>query len=602
MTSSQVLEPLGDVFTRRWVVDWMLDLAGYVPTEPLHDRTLVEPSCGGGAFLVPAVERLLGSCRSQGVTPTAAADAIHAIDIHQPSVDASRARVCEVLSSHGVDPDDARHLATRWVTRGDFLLVDDLPSADFVVGNPPYVRLEDVPEDLMNAYRSRWRTMTGRADLYVAFYERGLQLLAQDGKLAFICADRWMRNAYGRALRQMIDEENLAVDTVIRLHETDCFERDVSAYPAITVIRRGTQGDGVVVEVQKNFEPRHVDQIDLDDSEASADALWTTARIPGWFDPAMWPEGSPGELRRLAEYEKRFEVLEDVLRQTRVGIGVATGADEVYVTRDASLVEPERLLPLVMAEHIRDGTMKWTDRYLVNPWSARGLVDLAQSPKLAEYLASHQGQLRRRHVAQKQRARWYRTIDRVHLWLTNTPKILLADMKSRMTPVVDDGGFYPHHNLYWITSTVWDPYVLAGLLLSDHAELFVRSYCVKMRGGTLRMQAQYLRRIRVPHLNSAQVSPCTAVHVCQVSSSASTISTACIRRPATRSFFSKRRLSACPNTLIARSRKTMGGLVRLIWTSGSRRWVSRSSISRPSMGDSRQPAAPVRQCRVPAAT
>lgn len=82
MTSSQVLEPLGDVFTRRWVVDWMIDLAGYVPTEPLHDRTLVEPSCGGGAFLVPAVERLLGSCRSQGVTPTAAADAIHAIDGH----------------------------------------------------------------------------------------------------------------------------------------------------------------------------------------------------------------------------------------------------------------------------------------------------------------------------------------------------------------------------------------------------------------------------------------------------------------------------------------------------------------------------------------
>jgi hypothetical protein len=40
--------------------------------------------------------------------------------------------------------------------------------------------------------------------------------------------------------------------------------------------------------------------------------------------------------------------------------------------------------------------------------------------------------------------------------------------------------------------------VLGGLLLSKVAEAFVSAYGVKMRGGTLRFQAQYLRRIRVP--------------------------------------------------------------------------------------------------------
>jgi adenine-specific DNA-methyltransferase len=44
--------------------------------------------------------------------------------------------------------------------------------------------------------------------------------------------------------------------------------------------------------------------------------------------------------------------------------------------------------------------------------------------------------------------------------------------------------------------------VLGGLLLSDIAELFVATYCVKMRGGCYRFQALYLRRIRVPHLQS----------------------------------------------------------------------------------------------------
>jgi hypothetical protein len=71
-------------------------------------------------------------------------------------------------------------------------------------------------------------------------------------------------------------------------------------------------------------------------------------------------------------------------------------------------------------------------------------------------------------------------------------------MKTTIHPVLDEGGFYPHHNLYYIVSDGWDLRVLGGLLLSRVAQAFVEAYGVRMRGGTLRFQAQYLRRIRVP--------------------------------------------------------------------------------------------------------
>jgi adenine-specific DNA-methyltransferase len=77
-------------------------------------------------------------------------------------------------------------------------------------------------------------------------------------------------------------------------------------------------------------------------------------------------------------------------------------------------------------------------------------------------------------------------------------KLYLADMKLQATPFLDRGTTYPHHNLYFVVSERWDMEILGGLLLSKIAELFVSSYCVKMRGGTLRFQAQYLRRVRVP--------------------------------------------------------------------------------------------------------
>ena len=68
-------------------------------------------------------------------------------------------------------------------------------------------------------------------------------------------------------------------------------------------------------------------------------------------------------------------------------------------------------------------------------------------------------------------------------------KLVLPDLKAFIQPVLDRGETYPHHGLYFITSERWDLEVLGGLLLSDIAELFVATYCVKMRGGCYRFQA-----------------------------------------------------------------------------------------------------------------
>ncbi len=93
---------------------------------------------------------------------------------------------------------------------------------------------------------------------------------------------------------------------------------------------------------------------------------------------------------------------------------------------------------------------------------------------------------------------WYQTIDRVAPRLLGERKLYIPDIRDRLLPVLDDGRTYPHHNLYYVHSTLWDIEVLGGLLLSEVAQFFVECYAVRMRGGYLRFQAQYLRRIRVP--------------------------------------------------------------------------------------------------------
>ena len=63
--------------------------------------------------------------------------------------------------------------------------------------------------------------------------------------MAFICADRWMRSAYGAELRRMISAA-FGVEAVIEMHDAPAFEDDVAAYPAVIVIRRAPQGQAVV--------------------------------------------------------------------------------------------------------------------------------------------------------------------------------------------------------------------------------------------------------------------------------------------------------------------------------------------------------------------
>ena len=242
---AEPLETKGVVYTKRWVVELVLDLAGYRPENNLVDATAVEPAAGEGAFLGPMVERLLESCRQFGRHLSECRDSLIAFELDEESAGRARTLATGILLRNGVNPAVAENLGKAWIRTGDYLFEAVSMEADFVVGNPPYVRLEEIPEETATRYRDAYPTMRGRADLYVAFFEAGLRQLKEGGVCAFICADRWMRNQYGGVLRELVTSA-FSVDVVVEMHNADAFHDEVDAYPAITVIRRHTQGTTVV--------------------------------------------------------------------------------------------------------------------------------------------------------------------------------------------------------------------------------------------------------------------------------------------------------------------------------------------------------------------
>lgn len=491
----------GAFFTRREVVDFILDLTGYTEDQPLHEKRLLEPSFGGGDFLLPIIERLLRAWRSAKPNGSALDDlgnAIRAVELHHDTFGSTHAAVVALLKREQIAANTATALANLWLSQGDFLLAPLEGEFDFVAGNPPYVRQELIPTPLLIEYRSRYQTMYDRADLYIPFIERSLSVLSDGGCLGFICADRWMKNRYGEPLRRLVAEQfhlKIYVDMV----DTPAFCSDVIAYPAITVISREEPGATRIAHrpaIDRMTLTTLAGLLRAQTLPKETGPVRELARVTHGTEP--WLLESSDQMSLIRRLEGGFPSLEAA--GCKVGIGVATGADRAFIGDfDALDVEPTRKLPLVTTRDILSGEVKWRGQGVINPFAeSGGLVDLNEYPRLRRYLEARREVIGRRHCAQKTPANWYRTIDRITPALVTRPKLLIPDIKGEAHIVFEGGELYPHHNLYYVTSDDWDLRALQAVLLSAVTRLFIATYSTKMRGGFLRFQAQYLRRIRIP--------------------------------------------------------------------------------------------------------
>lgn len=493
------VEERGAVFTKPEIVECILDLSGYLPNKPLHKHRLLEPSFGDGEFLIAAVRRLITAAKLHKVDLSKAVHelgpAIAGVELHREAFSHTVTRVTEELCSLGIGADDAAELTHGWLSNDDFLLADIAGAFDYVVGNPPYVRQERVPSILLQAYKRRFTTLFDRADLYVLFYERGLDLLSEGGRLGFICANRWIKNKYGGPLRRKVAEA-FALRYFIDLERANAFQEEVSAYPAITVVERSAEDETCVGLGSRDCAASLPEISKAMVSRSDSPAYFIARSVPNHADP--WLLDVPHILELVRDLERRFPTIEQA--GARVGIGVATGADKVFVGEFERLpVEDDRKLPMAMAADCQDGVVRWSGKGLINPFLDSGeLASFDDYPLFGEFMETHGAALKRRHTAKRQPRKWYRTIDRVYPHLTHEPKLLIPDIKGEATVAYDPGEYYAHHNLYTVMSAEWDLRAMQAILSSSVALVFIAAYCVRMAGGFLRFQAQYLRRIRCP--------------------------------------------------------------------------------------------------------
>lgn len=458
----------GDVFTKPEIVSFMLDEVGYKASYNLSSISIMEPSCGEGEFIIEIIRRLKQSSLTFGFN----LDEAYHKSVFASDIDADKITVC--INRIKTEFPEIKHPEQNFFVE-DYLLCSHKP-VDIIIGNPPYIRYEEIPEDKLAQYKT-FPTFYYRADIYVLFFEKSLAQLNPGGKHCFICANRWMKNKYGKLLRRLI-ADHYFIEKIVNMESVDAFQEDVLAYPAITVISNMANDEKLLYAKISNI-------ASLKNAEY---VCYDAPKGEDWSDV-------------FNAQEHKLSLIED--QKFKIGIGVATGADNIFISKELKgKVEDELLIPAISAKDLSGDKMIWGGKYLLNPYDKNGnLIPLEFYPQAKAYLESYKERLAARHKARKNPSRWYGTIDSVSSTLRSSLKILLPDISGNSYVFVDEGNYYPQHNIYYITGNEMRQLkILAAILMSEFVRKQLDNLTNHMNGGYARWQSQYLRKLHIPNI------------------------------------------------------------------------------------------------------
>lgn len=220
----------GQVFTPHHIVTVMLDTCGYTRGNILR-KHIIDNSCGNGAFLRQVVERYCDEAAGAGISGDALRTELETY-VHGIEIDAEAYADCIANLDGIVGRYDINRV--NWDIRNCDTLschaYDD--RMDYVVGNPPYVRVHNLKEEY-SAVKSYSFANAGMTDLYLVFFEIGLNMLNASGKLCYITPVSWLNSVAGQRFRTYIRTYG-CLSEFIDLEHFQPFE--ATTYTAISVL------------------------------------------------------------------------------------------------------------------------------------------------------------------------------------------------------------------------------------------------------------------------------------------------------------------------------------------------------------------------------
>ena len=378
---------------------------------------------------------------------------------------------------------------------------------DVVVGNPPYIRQEELAE-VKPYLRDNYEVYAGTADLLVYFIELSMKNLRQNGQFSFIISNKFMRAGFGKALRRYIPQYR--VHELIDFGDLPVFD-EATTYPLIISLEK-TAPTGEFTAA--NIPELHPTIFREDLAEVSFTSLQSGLTSDGW---------------NLANAET--QLLLDKLRNTGVPLGeyvkgeiyygIKTGYNEAFVideeTKDrlitedpksAEVIKPflagrdvKRYVPPVAKNYLLFFEKGWTKLNIGNMVEHDAFKQLRMKyPAVWQWLSTHEEKAKKRY---DQGDYWWELRACDYYGKFDKVKIIFPDISLSMNAAISSNSEYGVNTLYIIPVS---DIGLLGYLNSELLSFYYAGISASIRGGYFRFIRQYIETVPIA-TNIQSLSP-----------------------------------------------------------------------------------------------
>jgi len=329
---------------------------------------------------------------------------------------------------------------------------------DIVIGNPPYIQLQNNGGELAKIYQGYgFKGFARTGDIYCLFYERGYQLLREGGHLCYITSNKWMRAGYGEKIRGFLAHNTnpiLLVDFAgIKVFEGATVDTNILLFS-----KEKNEGKTLSVSLTKDVQLGRGDKCQYVQQHATPSAFTSSE---------SWVILSPIE----QSIKRKIEAVGKPLKDWDIQIyrGVLTGCNEAFIIDEAKRAEilsncqsdDERerteaiIRPILRGRDIRRYGYDWAGLYIIGTFPALKL-DIESYPSLKQYFLDfgydRLKQTGDKGARKKTSNQWFEIQDSISYWEEfEKPKIVFAELSDRAKFYYDNQGMYPDKTNFIIT-------------------------------------------------------------------------------------------------------------------------------------------------------
>ena len=309
---------------------------------------------------------------------------------------------------------------------------------DVVVGNPPYIRQEELGDYKPYFAQTYAETAAGTADLYVYFVERGMSILRAGGQFSYILPNKWMRAGYGENLRSFVLKQHIR--GISDFGDLPVFD-EATTYPCILELEREKPATA--------FPATHIQTLEFEESLSAYIRLnRIEVHAPG-LQPTGWTLSDRRTQALMDKLRKAGKPLGDYVNN-KIFRGVLTGFNKAFVitaeTRKRLIAEDPRsaeiIKPFSTGRDLKRYQTPVSDNYLV--FTRRG-INIDNYPSVKKHLEQYKTSLEPKPKGFKGAwpgrkegsYKWYEIQDAVDYYMEfEKPKITLPDIvKKNASPV-----------------------------------------------------------------------------------------------------------------------------------------------------------------------